>query len=206
MARSFVRVAVHAACASAALALLRPWTVQPIQTSPVRTFDAAAYVAEAWPRVIQEATRAAVPIDLARGAAAAPAAGPSAPRRPVFVTATGVVTDVDRRSRVGVLYLEIAGGQGLRAAVQVGPVLRGTSLRDALSFLRFTDFANQTEFAAVANALNDRVLRDVLAGLDVESLRGQALSITGVATLSLSADDRPIDVVPVAVQVAGGGR
>ena len=37
------------------------------------------------------------------------------------------------------------------AAIQIGPVLRGTALRDALEFVRFTDFVNQFEFAGVAN-------------------------------------------------------
>ena len=54
------------------------------------------------------------------------------------------------------------GGSLGSATVQIGPVIRGTALRDAVSFIRFNDFANQFEFAAVSNALHERVLRDVV--------------------------------------------
>ena len=67
-------------------------------------------------------------------------------------------------------------------AIQVGPVLRGTALRDALGFVRFTDFVNQFDFAAVANALNERVLTTVLGPVDVRGLSGQRVSFTGAVS------------------------
>ena len=207
MANRRARIVLGAALALGALAVLRPWTVRPIQTSQPRAFDAAAYVAEAWPRVLDEAERTAVEIRVARSATAAERGG-GAPlsRRPVFVTVTGVVTEVDRRSRVGVAHMRAGTGSPAIIAVQVGPVLRGTALRDAVRFLSFTDFANQSEFAAVSNALNDRVLRDVLGGLDVASLQGRTITVIGAASFAGEGDDRPVDVVPVKLRIEGGGR
>jgi len=208
MASRRTRVVLGAALAVGALAILRPWTIRPIQTSQPAAFDADAYIAAAWPRVLDEADRTALEIQAARSAAAAQGGG-GAPlsRRPVFVKVTGVVTEVDRRSRVGVAYLiASSGASALRVAVQVGPVIRGTALRDAVRFMSFTDFANQSEFAAVSNALNDRVLRDVLAGLDAASLQGRTLTVIGAASFAGEADDRPIDLVPVKLRVEGGGR
>ena len=124
----------------------------------------------------------------------------------MFVTVTGIVTEIDRRSRVGVAYLQTPGGSSERVAVQVGPVLRGTALRDAVSFLRFTDFANQSDFAAVSNALNDRVLRDVLGPLDVASLPGRTVTVTGAASFAGGGYDRPVDLVPIVVRIERGGR
>ena len=207
MANRRVRIALGTALAMGALAVLRPWTVRPIHTSQPAAFDAAAYIAKAWPRVLDEAERTAVEIQAARSAAAAQRGGgaPSS-RRPVFVKVTGVVTAVDRRSRVGVAHMRADTGSPVLIAVQVGPVLRGTALRDAVPFLNFTDFANQSEFAAVSNALNDRVLRDVLGGLDVESLPGRTITVIGAASFAGEGDDRPVDVVPVKLRIEGGGR
>jgi len=207
MANRRVRVALGTALAMGALAVLRPWTVRPIQTSQPMAFDAAAYIAEAWPRVLDEAERTALEIQAARSAAAAQrGSGAPSSRRPVFVKVTGVVTAVDRRSRVGVAHMRAGTGSPVLIAVQVGPVLRGTALRDAVPFLSFTDFANQSEFAAVSNALNDRVLRDVLGELDVESLPGRTITVIGAASFAGEGDDRPVDVVPVKLRIEGGGR
>jgi predicted lipoprotein len=202
-----VRVVLGTALVMGALVILRPWTVRPIQTSQPGAFDAAAYVAEAWPRVLDEAERTAIEIQAARSAAAA-RRGDGAPssRRPAFVKVTGVVTAVDRRSRVGVAHMRTGTASAVLIAVQVGPVIRGTALRDAVRFLSFTGFANQSEFAAVSNALNDRVLRDVLGGVDVESLAGRTLTVIGAASFGGVGDDRPVDLVPVKLRIEGGGR
>ena len=203
--RAALRAFGVVACAAVTLAILRPWTVQPIQTAQPRTFDAVAYVDDAWPRTVQEAEGTAVTVVAARAAAVAPAAaGAPTSLRPVFVKVTGVVTDVDRRSRVGVA--QVQGDAGERVAVQVGPVLRGTALRDALGFVRFTDFANQTEFAAIANAFNDRVLRDVVAPIDLDALKGRTLTIVGAAVVPAAGNDAAIDVVPVVMRVEGGTK
>ena len=50
--------------------------------------------------------------------------------------------------------------------VQVGPVFRGTSIRDFLDFVRFEDFTNQVDFAKLANELNFKVRDDVVAQFD----------------------------------------
>lgn len=202
-----VRRVLGAALVFGALAILRPWTVRPIQTSQPKVFDAVAYVAEAWPRVLDEAERTALDIQAAPEAAVAQRSdGAPSSRRPVFVRVTGIVTEIDRRSRVGVAHMRTSTGSPARIAVQIGPVLRGTALRDAVSFLNFTDFTNQSDFAAVSNALNDRVLRDVIAGLDVESLQGRTITVTGAAAFAGAGSDRPVDVVPIMVRIERGGH
>jgi predicted lipoprotein len=64
-------------------------------------------------------------------------------------------------------------------SIQIGPVLRGTALRDATGIVRFTDFVNQLQFADVANELNSRVLKTVLAPLDATKLKGRVVAFAG---------------------------
>ncbi len=187
--------------------MLRPWTIEPLQTSATAAFDAAAYAASAWPRVLREADEAAVDV---ASVLQSPASGPGdagAPptRTALFVKGTGVVTDVNLQSRAGQAIVRIDGGAApATVAIQVGPVLRGTALRDALGFVRFTDFTNQFDFAAVANALNDRVLETVLGPVDVRGLSGQRVSFTGAVARDARAAST-LEIVPVRLAVAGRG-
>jgi predicted lipoprotein len=205
-----LRSIVFALAIGGLLAVLRPWTIEPTQTSAPRAFDATAYAASAWPRVLREADGAAVDVS---SVLQSPATGPGdagAPpvRTAIFVKGTGVVTDVNLQSRAGQALVRLDGGVPAPAtiAIQVGPVLRGTALRDALGFVRFTDFTNQFDFAAVANALNDRVLETVVGPVDVSGLSGQRVSFTGAVARDARAA-ATLEIVPVRLAVAGrGGR
>ncbi len=152
--------------------------------------------------MLEEASRTAVDVSAARQSLANQGGASAPSRKAVFVKATGIVTGVDRRSRVGLARLRVAEGPQGEVAIRIGPVLRGTGLRDATSFIRFNDFSNQFEFAAVANALHDRVLRDVLGPVAFETLTGKPVTVLGAATL---AADGGLDIVPIQVQ-AGGVR
>jgi predicted lipoprotein len=85
------------------------------------------------------------------------------------------------------------------AAIQIGPVIRGTVLRDALSFIQFSQFVNQLEFARVGNALNDRVVQSVLVSLPKAGLEGSVVSFSG-ASSQPAANELP-EIVPVILVV-----
>jgi predicted lipoprotein len=186
----------------AAFAILRPWTVRPLRTTTPPAFDAVVFAERSWPRVLEEASRTAVDVSAARESLASQDGASAPPRKAAFVKATGIVTEVDRRSRVGLARVRVADGLHGEVAIQIGPVLRGTGLRDATSFIRFNDFSNQFEFAAVSNALHDRVLRDVLGPVGFEALTGKPVTVLGAATLGAGGS---LDIVPIQVQ-AGGVR
>jgi len=192
------RTAVAAGGVVVALAVSRPWTVRPIATEPADRFDATAFADSIWSRVAGEAATA---VDLATALGDLDAErGPGA-RTPLFVEGSGTVTAVELGSRVGLLRLRVDGAPSAEVALQVGPVLRGTALRDALSFVRFTDFANQSEFAGVANALNDEVLHSVLDGLDAEALSGKRVSFVGAVVLG-GPGKAALEIVPVSLEIA----
>ena len=62
--RTARRTAAFVVAAAAILAVVRPWTVRPL-VAPVTAFDASDYAGQAWPRIVEEASRTA--LDLAKG-------------------------------------------------------------------------------------------------------------------------------------------
>lgn len=92
-------------------------------------------------------------------------------------------------------------------AVQIGPVVRGTALRDATTFIRFNDFANQFEFAAVSNALHARVLHDIVNPLDLDALPGRQVQVLGATTLQAGASANAVlEIVPIRLSRIGESR
>jgi predicted lipoprotein len=195
-----------------------PWTVRTIgadsetSTGPAVATTPAAYVDSIWaakliPAVMKEAVDARVLIDAL--AASAPGAlaryGHRQPDGPYYfmVRGQGVVTSVDTHSRVGVALVDIAPfDHRPDVSIQIGPVLRGTSLRDATGMVRFTDFLNQLQFADAANELNDRVLKTVLAPLDQRNLSGATVSFVGTLAAREKSEPPLAELVPVSLEVS----
>jgi predicted lipoprotein len=176
-----------------ALAIARPWTVRPLNDQPAKAFDADAYVASIWSaRVLTEATATAMTVTDVRSR------GIPEERRSVFVKGTGTIARVDLESRAGVARIDF--GQGVEADLQIGPVLRGTAVRDALSFIKFSDFTNQIEYAQVASALNARVLDGPLKTIDAGTLRGRVVHVVG----ALATSGGRWELTPVAIAFEAG--
>lgn len=181
------------------LAVVRPWTVRPLQLQKPAAFEPAAYAGSLWPRVLDEATRHAVDV------ASMPAPPAAASVKARFVKGSGVVTTIDRSSRVGLLRVQLSGAATPGVAIQIGPVIRGTTLRDALSFVQFSDFTNQSDYAAAANALNEHVLREVVGVSNVDALQGRTIDFVGAASRT-TAPEGPLEIVPVTITVLDVGR
>jgi len=193
-----------------------PWTVRPIseeKDAPVgpASVSAAAYVDSIWtakllPAVLSAAVDARTLLD-------ALAASPENARAryghreangPVYfiVKGEGVVTSVDTRSRGGLALVDVAPfDRRPDVSIQIGPVLRGTSLRDATGIVRFTDFVNQLQFADVGNEMNDRVLKTVLAPLDKAALKGRLVAFAGTLAAGSQAEPPLRELTPVKLVV-----
>jgi predicted lipoprotein len=80
-----------------------------------------------------------------------------------------------------------------------------TSVRDAVGFISFGDFKEQTEYGKVASEINKRVLSKVLGGLDKDSLMGKSISFKGafgIRTFNLlQIDLKEIRIVPVELKL-----
>jgi len=72
--------------------------------------------------------------------------------------------------------------EGTTVNIQIGPAVNGTSLRDAVGFIKFGQFTNQVEFADVATALNREMRAAVLDPLDRTTLAGKSIAFTGAFT------------------------
>jgi predicted lipoprotein len=197
-----------------------PWTVRPIDSEKqgdsgsTITETPVAYIDSIWaskllPTIMRSAVETHVLLDAltASPSGAQSRYGHCEANGPCYfvVKGEGVVTSVDTHSRVGLALVDIAPfDKRPDLSVQIGPVIRGTSLRDATGIIRFTDFTNQIQFADVGNELNNRVLKTVLAPLDREKLKGRKISFVG-ALSAPSTDGPPLlrELVPVTLTPEG---
>jgi predicted lipoprotein len=153
----------------------KPWTVRPIGESvqsQSRGLDAPAYVSSIWDTKVIPYVREHA-LDVASACQAAQRPGPAQ----FLVKGDARVLHADAASRSGLLPIDVAPFDGhADAAIQMGPVIRGTALRDSLPFIEFSQFLNQLEFARVSNELNARALR---TALPPTLAAGQMISFTG---------------------------
>ena len=202
--RGAATVGALAALVLVAVAGCRIATVRPLdeEGAPARSatsgpFDAAAFVESIWqPEVLRSLDGARDVAAVASGAAGLGVSG----TRPasVVVRGRGRVVSVDARSRSGTATVELDGRVPWTVVLQVGPVITGTAIRDALPALGFDRFVNQIQHADVGNELNARVEREVLQPLDRAGLRGRHVRFAGMASFE---EGRPLTITPVRLEV-----
>lgn len=174
-------------------------------------FNAAAYVARIWqPRVVKAAREESVALPellaaMTKDSAAAHAryGHEVAGADNILVHFSGTVSRIDTSSPIGTLTVEVAtGGTVVPVKIAIGPVILGTTLRDALKFISFGEFLNQIQYGGVADELNNKVVRNVVGPLHGEKLKGRTLTVFGATTYD-DADPNDITVTPVLLEVAG---
>lgn len=122
-----------------------------------------------------------------------------------IVKGEGQVTTVDTTSRNGTMAVDIPPyDKKPDVTIQIGPVIKGTSIRDSLDFISFGQFTNQLEFARISNALNARVVNIVLRDLQSETVTGKLVSFYGAFTLANPDDFSMIIITPVQIEVTEG--
>ena len=196
-----------AACDVATVRKLDPVTGKAIIEEEQQAFDARTFVATNWTsRVLPEVQKRAVALPVVQKALASDRAaavarygnGGTGGRASFLVSGTARVLDVDTLSRSGVARLDLEPYDGAPdAELQIGPVFRGTALRDALPFIHFDDFTNQMEYASVSRVLHQRIADSVLAKVDRKILTGSVIHFTGAFTEGSG----PPLVTPVTLQV-----
>jgi predicted lipoprotein len=160
-------------------------------------FDAAAFVESVWRSEVLRSLDEARDVGAIAGGAAESRA-PGSDSTPVVVRGRGRVVDVDARSRSGTATVALDREARATVVLQVGPVITGMAIRDALPALGFDHFVNQIQHADVGNELNARVEREVLQRLDRASLRGRYVRFAGMASLE---EGRPLTITPVRLEV-----
>jgi predicted lipoprotein len=113
------------------------------------------------------------------------------------VKGEGVVVEANLTSRARKAMVDVDGDGAADLTLQLGPVIKGSSLRDVAPFYRFGDFRDQIEFAKLARALNDRAS----AGLVVPEgdITGKRVSFAGTVDLKVATDPWLVTAVTLSV-------
>jgi predicted lipoprotein len=171
------------------------------QADPIQSLVAETYDAQLLPLIADKAQpvadlRRAVAADLnAAGAAHGNRGAGEGAAWNFAVRGEGRVISANLESRARVAALDTDGDGTPDLTLQLGPVIKGTALRDLAPFYRFGDFRDQIEFAQLARALNDR-LSSTLTIPDGD-LTGQTIAFTGALPLKAAGDPWLVTAVTV---------
>ncbi|MEJ8475288.1 DUF2291 family protein [Roseibium algae] len=114
------------------------------------------------------------------------------------VTGKGKIVAHNLTSRAATLDLDTnSDGQG-DIILQLGPVVKGSALRDVSPTYVFTNFRDQIEFAKLGRALNTAAL----AGITPPAGDPSGKTVTFVGATSLRSASDPIRVLPIELEVA----
>jgi predicted lipoprotein len=116
-----------------------------------------------------------------------------------MVKGSGKVTQLHTESQAGTATIEIP-GLGEKVALQIGPVVRGTALRDATEAVSFNQFTNQLDYADVSKEMNARALKAAFANVAPNSIAGKTLTFFGAFTFDPHSKS-PILVTPVKIDL-----
>lgn len=109
---------------------------------------------------------------------------------------SGEITAINTQSRSGRMTLKLAEGPITTLDVQIGPVYRGTVLRDSYRGLGYSDFNDQTLFGDFAKGINQASIAE-LAGFEPKV--GEKITVYGVFT-SWQLPAEPLLITPVRIQ------
>lgn len=125
-----------------------------------------------------------------------------------MVKGSGRIISVNVETSLGSAEVMIDGYSGpIKVLLYIGTRIPSdeSSVRDAVGFITFGDFKEQTEYGKVASEINKRVLSDVLGAMDKNDLIGKTISFKGafnIRTFNLiQIDLKEIRVVPVEIEL-----
>lgn len=193
---------VCAAVLSLSLTGCVPWTVRPIEdqsaTASKERFDVVRFVDSVWqPKLLPAIESSAVELKSVL------ATGPLKAGAHVMVKSTARVLRVNTTPPSGLMTLDLEPYDGRADAVlQIGPELRGSSLRDATRLIQFSHFVNQIDFANASSELNRRALRCLPPTSELAKAMGRTIVFTGTFT----ADGDMPHIVPVRFRWVEGAK
>jgi len=124
------------------------------------------------------------------------------------VKGSGTIVSVDAETSLGTAEVALDGYDGpIKVLLYIGTRIPSddTSVRDAVGFISFGDFREQTEYGKAATEINKRVLATALGGLDRDNLAGKTISFKGAFTIRtfnlLQIDVSEISIVPVEIEL-----
>lgn len=207
-----VRAALLVIAASAALTGCKFVETAELQAKAAQASAATPQNADDWEaRVVPHFQSSAVPVATLRSALAdkgLDGAGAQYGHREggegtpftYVANVSGKIVDANTQSRAATASVDTDGDGTADVTLQLGPVIRGTAIRDALPFISFTDYENQIEFARLAKAFNADAYEKVLEAIPREDLVGKTVTALGAVTVRKA--DETFLVTPVSVDLA----
>ncbi|WP_413991070.1 DUF2291 family protein [Labrys okinawensis] len=110
------------------------------------------------------------------------------------IKAQGRIVAANTQSRAATIDVDVDQDGKADMVVQIGPALRGTTLRDSLDFVSFNSFTNQIDYAQFGKAFNTKVNAGVLQPLPRDGLVGRSVTVLG--TYALEPGGKPPLVTP----------
>lgn len=117
----------------------------------------------------------------------------------VVVRIGGKIIAANTVSRAGTRDVDADGDGNADVRVQIGPVMRGTALRDCLDFVSFNQFTNQIDFAQFGKAFNLHVDKTLTSKLPRDQLVGKDVKMLGAYPLA-GGSDLPL-VTPAKIEL-----
>jgi predicted lipoprotein len=125
-----------------------------------------------------------------------------------MVKGTGQVVNVDTSSSTGIMEIQLDGYTGpIKVLIYIGPRIPSdeSSVRDAVGFINFGDFKEQTEYGKVGAEINKRIIAQVLTPLNKGQLQGKTITFYGALTIRtfnlINIDLKKVTIVPIKIEV-----
>ena len=125
-----------------------------------------------------------------------------------MVKGSGKIVSVNAETSLGTAEVALDGYDGpIKALLYVGTRIPSdeTSVRDAVGFITFGDFKEQTEYGKAASEINKRILTTVLNSIDRDNLVGKTISFKGAFTIRtfnlIQIDVKELRIVPVEIEL-----
>ena len=96
------------------------------------------------------------------------------------VKGEGTVIEVNREKKAGYMTVKLNGYDGqINVKLQIGPVYKGSAVRDNLSFIKYEDYTNQVDWAKISQSIHAVIDKDIVGKLDMASMTGKNISFVG---------------------------
>jgi predicted lipoprotein len=115
------------------------------------------------------------------------------------VKATATVKEVNTEKKAGYMVVTLADYTGpIIIKLQTGTVFKGSAVRDSLNIIKFEDYKNQVDYAAVSQSIHKIIQTTIIDQLDLPGLEGKQIEFTGCFTVD---KEDEILITPVSITV-----
>lgn len=113
------------------------------------------------------------------------------------VKGTGTIESINTESRAGYIQIKLSGYIGQEVIkIQVGPVFKGTAVRDSSDIIKLNDYNNQVDYANASTDILNKISQTTLKELDIVSLKGKEIDFIGCFTF-----DKPSELLITPIEL-----